>query len=542
MDVENINGRALFRADLRGGNVQLQRGERFRDGVEQADAILGFNFDDGAGFGRLVVEMKDRGDPFAGIALVERAGVLMPGDEGLEVEVLAGQHLVQHLPEFFALAAVGQVARAGVRHKKRVQRDAVGARENLRAENVQARRAERAGDLAEQAGAVPGADFDGVAAAVRFVAPVQLRCEQVVIVGDLVPHEGMGQVEILENFRRGMNLEIARQQPVEMRLDFVAAEPAVREPAHLLEQKFALFFLGADEFHPAGQQRPGLAMQRPKQVILETVPELVAGRERVGEGEQREQEQSFRRLHLLGEVADDERVIQVASLGKTRHEQMVFDHDPQRVRGHAVELQPPGHAVGELAAEFRVLAVAGGLAGVVQQHCEVEQERMFELLEQRRVGFVAWLLGFPDAVHLFEADQRVLVGGVLMIKLVLHQAGQPAELGEVFAQQADLVHRAQDRGDVAALVEDFQERFAHMRVVLKLAVGQGKLVADQLREVGMQPQAALLRMEEHTHQAARLVAEDAVRDGVDFTIDEFETVHRLGRGLSARLGQEGFEQ
>ena len=119
--------------------------------------------------------------------------------------------------------------------------------------------------------------------------------------------------------------------------------------------------------------------------------------------------------------------------------------------------------------------MAVGFAHVVQQQRQVEHERPFQLLEQRGVGGVGRRFGLPDAVQLLEAHQRVLVGGVLVVELVLHQAGELAELGEVFAEQISLVHRAQDRRDAAALVEDGQEAFPHVLVGQERAVHQGQV-------------------------------------------------------------------
>ncbi len=76
-DVEAVEGRAALGADLGGGDVQGQLGERLRDGVEQADAVLGLDLDEGAGVGGVVVEADLGGDLFAGVGLVERAGDLL---------------------------------------------------------------------------------------------------------------------------------------------------------------------------------------------------------------------------------------------------------------------------------------------------------------------------------------------------------------------------------------------------------------------------------------------------------------------------------
>jgi hypothetical protein len=152
----------------------------------------------------------------------------------------------------------------------------------------------------------------------------------------------------------------------------------------------------------------------------------------------------------------------------------------------------------------------------VQQAARDKAGRDVQGFEKRRVIFIGQVFGFPDAVELLEADQRVLVGGVLMVKLVLHEAGELAEFGNVFAEEVHLVHGAQNGRHLAAPFENGQKRLAHVLVVQKLAVHQRELVADELREVGMQPQMPLLRVQKNAHQAARLVAENAVGGGVNF--------------------------
>ena len=195
----------------------------------------------------------------------------------------------------------------------------------------------------------------------------------------------------------------------------------------------------------AGHQPHGFVVKRPEQLILEPVPELVAGGLGIHEGVQRQEREVLEGLDLLGKIPDHGRVIQVAALGNARHEQVMLDHQAQGMRGGAVQAEAPRHAHGQFAADFLVLAGVIGLADVVQQQRQVEHEGTLEMLEQGRVSAEGRLAGLPDAVQLLEANQRVLVGGVLVIKLVLHQAGEPAELGNVFAEQIHLVHRAQDR-------------------------------------------------------------------------------------------------
>mgnify|MGYP003345640010 CR=1 FL=1 len=68
--------------------------------------------------------------------------------------------------------------------------------------------------------------------------------------------------------------------------------------------------------------------------------------------------------------------------------------------------------------------------------------------------------GGPDLVEFFDANQRVLVGGVLMVKLVLDEAVQFAEFGEIFSQHTALVHAAEDAPDLAPFPQDGEENVA----------------------------------------------------------------------------------
>ena len=68
----------------------------------------------------------------------------------------------------------------------------------------------------------------------------------------------------------------------------------------------------------------------------------------------------------------------------------------------------------------------------------------------------------PNAIELLEAHERMLVSRVLMIELVLNQAGQLAEFGNVFAKQPHFMHGTQDRRHVSTLVENFEKRFTHV--------------------------------------------------------------------------------
>src|SRR5262249_49787657 len=123
-----------------------------------------------------------------------------------------------------ALLGAGEVAGAGISHEKSIENDAIGSGENLGTEDVQASDTERAGDFAEEAGTVPGADFDCVVAAVELVVPINDRHEGGVLFRNLLAHETMSQQEVVDDVTSRMNLEIARWQSGEMGLEFFILE------------------------------------------------------------------------------------------------------------------------------------------------------------------------------------------------------------------------------------------------------------------------------------------------------------------------------
>ena len=88
-------------------------------------------------------------------------------------------------------------------------------------------------------------------------------------------------------------------------------------------------------------------------------------------------------------------------------------------------------------------------AGVVEEHGQVEDVGPRRLLQEGAVFGKGRLGGVDDFVERFDADEGVFVGGVTMEELMLHQAGEGAELGEEAAEEAEFVHGAQGGADLS---------------------------------------------------------------------------------------------
>src|SRR5208283_3497093 len=287
--VKSVNGRAAFGDDARGGNVQRKFGERLRNHIKQAEAVLGFDLNQRARVGGPVVEINLRRQALAGVGRIGRLAVDFARDERRQVDVFVIQNLFEQRGEFVLALARREVAGFGVVDEKFVERDAIAARKNLRTENVQPDGAERAGDFAEQPGTIPGANLDEIVTAVGFILPGRRGRQHAVAFQNLPVHETVRQFEVVGNILRRVNFKIPLRQRGEMRVEFLVADVFGRQLADFLLQRFALFLRSADEFRAAGKQRHRALVQLPEQQVLEAVPKLVARALRIGERQQREQ-------------------------------------------------------------------------------------------------------------------------------------------------------------------------------------------------------------------------------------------------------------
>lgn len=346
-NVEGVDGSAFFSGNFGGGDIDVQLAEGLRDFVEQTDAVFGFDFDQGSSFGGVVIETDLSGNALTGIGVVSGAGDFLFQDERMEIDAFAAEGAVEDGFEFVALVGTGEVASSGVGNEESIENDAIGSGKDLGAKDVQAADTEGAGDVAEKAGTVPGADFDRVVAAIQFVVPIDDWNEGGFLFRNLLAHKAMGKQEIVEDIAGGMDLEIARRQSREMSLKLLVVDAFGQQMADFFKEDFALLFFGADEFSATGHQLSGPEMQRPKQLIFESIPELIAGRQRIGESMQGEQVQCFGIFNLARELADDSGIIEVAPLRDIRHEQMMLDEAEQGLGGGRFESEALGDAESE---------------------------------------------------------------------------------------------------------------------------------------------------------------------------------------------------
>ena len=100
-----------------------------------------------------------------------------------------------------------------------------------------------------------------------------------------------------------------------------------------------------------------------------------------------------------------------------------------------LKLQTRRDRLREKRARFGVRPRADAFARVVEQQREIEDKGIFQLA--RRVPDTARVSDprLEQRVEFLDADQRVLVRGVAMKKLVLHQAGELPKLRKIASRE-----------------------------------------------------------------------------------------------------------
>ena len=129
---------------------------------------------------------------------------------------------------------------------------------------------------------------------------------------------------------------------------------------------------------------------------------------------------------------------------------------------------------------FRLLAA---FAGVVKEKGQIEHGGIFQLLKQGAIAAEFLGLRKKDAVKLLDADESVFVRGVAVVKFVLNQASECAELRNIASEKAEVVHLAKDAADLAFAGEDRQKSLSGDAGILKGAVHQPQAPANAVPQL-----------------------------------------------------------
>ena len=171
------------------------------------------------------------------------------------------------------------------------------------------------------------------------------------------------------------------------------------------------------------------------------------------------------------------------------------------------------------------VAVAPPLADVVEQHAEHQQIRPLDVVQHvRRFGLRR--LPRRQRLEILHGEQRVLVGGELVIDVVLDEAGQRLPLGQVPPEESELVHLAEGLRHPPPASADREEEIPHVGRAPELVVDQVQRFLDGALDVHAELEAEAVAVPEDLHEPRRILAErPAVGMGeVNLRVDHDEPV------------------
>jgi hypothetical protein len=169
----------------------------------------------------------------------------------------------------------------------------------------------------------------------------------------------------------------------------------------------------------------------------------------VSESEEHESVKIGPVAHDAREFCDGGGVVEVSLLRREGDLIVGIDKSNQHAATLRGKLQAPGDLLRENGAGIFVMALIGRLSRVVQEQGQIEHCRIFELLENSAISPEFFLFREQDPVKLLDADESVFIGGIAVVKFVLNEAGERAELGNVSSEKAKIVHLTKDAADLA---------------------------------------------------------------------------------------------
>ena len=193
-----------------------------------------------------------------------------------------------------------------------------------------------------------------------------------------------------------------------------------------------------------------------------------------------------------------------------------------------------------------VFADVFGAAGIVKNDGEVERVGIGDFVKEAAIDSAARIVLGDELVELFDAAQRVFVGGVAVEKFVLDEAVERAEFRQVTAEKSDAVHEAQHARDITFAFEDRLECFAVGFRATEGPVDVVPVLRDEAADLRAELEVAKLAMLEEPHESMRVLAENFAMGGEKSAIAGDEAVEffsaffaegeeRANAGIRARI-------
>src|SRR6476660_7857831 len=202
---------------------------------------------------------------------------------------------------------------------------------------------------------------------------------------------------------------------------------------------------------------------------------------------------------------------------------MMIDEPYQRFPLLGGQLQAGRNALGEQRAGFGVWA-AHGLAAVVEEKCEIQNQWVRELFKQFAIMNQLRIIGLRQCIKFVDAHQRVLVGSIPVQKLVLHKAGELAEFGNVPAKKVHPMHHPQDASNSAFLGQNRRkDRTRSARILIRSGyVAQAS--AQQVFQFRAEIEVTLLGQRKCAHHLLGVVTKNIAPCRMDLFVSNKEGI------------------
>ena len=161
---------------------------------------------------------------------------------------------------------------------------------------------------------------------------------------------------------------------------------------------------------------------------------------------------------------------------------------------------------------------AAPLGDVVEEARQVEELRLGQGVEDvRAVGQLGAEVRAAEAAQVRDGPQEVLVHGTGVEQVELHEARDPAEFGQVAAEEPAGVHAPERAGEPARLAQDLQEEASAGGVAPEPLVHQVQAAADlpDRRRPHAAQVGAPLEEQEDLEQRGRMAPEHPVVHDLD---------------------------
>lgn len=381
--------------------------------------------------------------------------------DGPEIKVRLGQAGFERFLERLPVASVGSRLAPLIGHSEGIDDYIIVTGENIGGEDVKFGHREGSDDFGEEPGPVPGNHGDFRVVSGWPVVPTNSRGERIRINLDLGFKEFMHQLEVFGEERLVGASEVGRRKAAEMNHHLLGADVTRERGADPVNDLSPILFGAGEKLFTLAEKVAGEPIELPDEEFAPFgVGSGATGPLGIGEGEKHEHVEAFLIMDDTGELPDGLGIVQISALGEFREGHVMIDEEDQIAETTAPDFHSARKTGGELCTLLAVMFGVGGFSDIMKNQCQVENIGFVATVEKRPVFTKRVFRIVKDPVELFKALQGVLVGCVAMVKLVLDQTGQRAELGNESAQKASFVHGPNDAPDFAFFAEDIKEHGA----------------------------------------------------------------------------------